>query len=188
MPALLTPIGRLAFCHLFEPWAGDGGGEPRYQAALIFDPVAQKSPEYQALKQAVFDCGIAEWGEAKMRDGNFFKTLRMPFRAAGEKDYEGFEEGFTWINPRSKNRPGVVDARRQDITVPDDVWSGQLARFFVNPFAYEVHGNRGVSFGLNHVQITRRDMPRLDGRMPASRAFTDVEEEGAPSTDSDLPF
>ena len=181
MANLVTPIGRLAFPHLFRPWAGDGATEPRYQTTLIFDLIAQKSPEYLALKQAVIDAGIKEWGEAKMRDNGFIKTLKYPFREADDKNYDGFEDGFIYINPRSKDRPGVVDARLQDMTVESDVFAGQLARFYVSPFAYSRSGNTGISFGLNHVQITRRDMPRLDGRQAANKVFGAVEEETADS-------
>lgn len=190
MAGLRTPIGRLAFPHLFVARAASQGQEPRYSGTILFDPVGQKAPEYHALKKAAFEAGCGMWGEPKMRDPTFFRTLRMPFRPAGEKQYEGFEDGFIFITARSKERPGVVDARLQDITVPADVWAGQLCRFFVAAFAYSNSGNNGISFALNHVQITKRDMERIDGRVAANKAFDPVVEETASGEleTQDFPF
>lgn len=186
MASIETPTGRTAFLHLFEPWAGGRGGapgqEPKYGATLLFDPVAQRTPEYKKLKEAVQAAAIEKWG-VKVKDPQFAKSLRWPFRDAGERSqYEGFEEGFVFINPTSKTRPGVVDARREYITVADDCWSGQLARFLVAPWAYDTNGNKGVTLFLDGVQITKRDMPRLDGRIPAHKAFGEVDE------DAETPF
>jgi hypothetical protein len=111
-----------------------------------------------------------------MRDAAYVRTLRLPFRDAGEKNFEGYEPGWIFISARSKDRPGVVDGRLQDITAEADVWPGQLGRLFVSPFCYDVSGNKGISFALNHVQIVKADMPRIDGRIAANRAFTAVEE------------
>jgi hypothetical protein len=183
---VVTPIGRICFPTLFQPRSGGEGQEPRYSVVLLFDPVAQKTPEYSALKQAVFDAGVEEWGEQRMRDAAFFRSLRLPFRAAGDKDYEGFEEGFTFVTARSKDRPGVVDARLQDITVPADVFAGQLGRAYVSAFAYDFSGNKGLSLGLNHVQITKADMPRIDGRLAANKVFGTVEDDSKAPTDD--PF
>ena len=91
--------------------------------------------------------------------------LLLPFRPCSEKAYQGYDiEGGIYIAPWSTKRPDVVDARLQDITVPTDVWAGQLVRVSVNPFAYSNSGNMGVSLGLNNVQICRTDGVRLDGR------------------------
>jgi hypothetical protein len=179
MASINTPIGMLSFPSIFQAKATTFNAEPRFSASLIFDPAAQRTPEYAALKKAAFETGIAKWGADKMKDPNFIRTLRLPFRDAGEKEYAGYTEGHTFVQAWSKNRPGIVDARLQDITVPDDVWPGQLARFDVSPFAYDVTGNKGIAFGLSAIQITKRDMPRLDGRRAANKAFGAVEEEGA---------
>ena len=73
--------------------------------------------------------------------------------------------GTPTSSPWSKNKPGVVDTNRQDILVPDEVWSGQLVRANVVPFAWTHTGRKGVSFGLNHLQIIQSEgRQRLDGR------------------------
>ena len=175
MPALITPVGMLSFPHLFTARAPGPGQDPTYSCSILFDAKAQQSPEYTELRKAAHAVGVTKWGD-KMKDMSFVRALRLPFRSAGEMKYAGYEDGMTFISARTKDRPGVVDARNQEMDVPGDVWPGQLCRLFVAPFAYDRNGNKGVSFALNHVQITRQNMPRLDGRVAATSAFPTWEE------------
>jgi hypothetical protein len=105
--------------------------------------------------------------------GKFGKTIRSPFRSADEK--EGVPEGIVlFINPWCKEKPGIIDARKQDIYDAGDVWAGQLCRFSVAPFAYENSGNKGVSLYLHNVQILKSaGMARIDGRKSAKDTFDD---------------
>jgi hypothetical protein len=170
MSAINTPYATLSFANLFTP-RPRGEGLPVYSCSLIFDQQQQKSPAYKALQNACIETAKKEWG-----DNVVLKQLKMPFNDAGEKAYDGYEPGHTYISPWSKNKPGIVDAQRQDILLPDEVWSGQLVRANVVPFAWSHTGKRGVSFGLNHLQVIQSEgRQRLDGRPAASSAFDDGE-------------
>jgi hypothetical protein len=52
-------------------------------------------------------------------------------------------------------------------------------RLNITPYAWVNSGKKGVSFALNHVQIVKSDMPRIDGRASASSAFDDGEVDEA---------
>jgi hypothetical protein len=137
----------------------------------------------------------ATWGPGKSQDKAFVALLRSPFRKCSEKaDRAGYKEmanGGVFIKPWSKQRPGVVDANVQPIMVPGDVWAGQRARASVNAFAYEMSGNKGISFGLNNVQICSTSGPRLDGRKAATEEFSTYAEEGelvGAGMDDEPPF
>lgn len=180
MPALITPYAVLSFPTLFTPKPRTQGGEPVYSCSLLFNEAAQRSVEFKALQDAVKECAIEKFG-AKVN----LSQISLPFRDAGEKadKYAGYEEGVVYINPWTKQKPGVVDARLQDVLVADDVYAGQIVRAQITPFAYSTSGNRGVSFGLNHVQIVKADAPRIDGRASANKVFGALEDEMA-----DAPF
>ena len=107
----------------------------------------------------------------------------MPFRNAAEKDNTGYEEGVMYINPWTKNKPGVVDARLQDVLEPSQVYAGQVVRAHVAPFAYELR-EQGDGVSLNNIQIVKADAPRIDGRVPANKAFTAVDAEDM----EEIPF
>lgn len=190
MSSVRTPIGILSFPVLFAPRPRAPGGDPVYQVSLLFDQQAQRHPDYEALRRAVRDAIDDQWGAGKSQDKAFLAGIRTPFRKCSEKQYKGYDiPGGVFISPWTKSRPGVVDAQRNEITVPDDIWAGQLARATVAPFAYNQAGNRGVSFALNNLQICRTDGERLDGRRSAQEDFPDYDGPGAMATaDDDIPF
>ena len=180
MSSLNTPYATLSFVNAFTPRPRAEGTPPVFSCSLIFDKEQQKDPAFKALKDAVIAAAQKEWGT------NFNqKQLVSPFRDAGEKTYAGYLPGHVYISPWSKNKPGVVDSRRQEIELPEQVWSGQLVRANVTPFAWQHTGRRGISFGLNHLQIIRSEgRDRLDGRPKAGDAFDD----GIVKDDEEGPF
>jgi Enterobacter phage Enc34, ssDNA-binding protein len=181
MSALLTPYAVLSFPNLFTPKPRSEGGEPVYSAALLFDVTAQQSKEYKAMQTACIDAAKAKWGANVKVD-----QVAMPFRDAAEKadKYAGYEEGVMFINPWTKQKPGIVDARLQDVLTPEEVYAGQIVRAQVSPFAWQNSGKKGVSFGLHHIQIVKHDAPRIDGRVAASKAFTAIDDIDA----DEIPF
>ena len=190
MTSVRTPIGILSFPNLFSPRPRAPGGEPVYQCSLLFDQNAQRDPAYQALRAAVAECIDATWGAGKSKDVAFVAGLRLPFRSTQEKQYKGYDiPGGKFISPWTKSRPGLVDAHRNEITTPEDIWAGQAARATVSVFSYATSGNKGVSFGLNNLQICRTDGERLDGRALAKDEFDDFGGPGAAAmADEDVPF
>jgi len=169
MTSLNTPYATLSFVNAFTPRPRAEGTPPVYSCSLIFDKEQQRDPAFKDLQAAVLAAAQKEWGS------NFNqKQLVSPFRDAGEKSYAGYLPGHVYISPWSKNKPGVVDSRRQEIELPEQVWSGQLVRANVSPFAWSHTGRKGVSFGLNHLQIIRSEgRDRLDGRPKAGDTFDD---------------
>jgi hypothetical protein len=169
--ALNSPYATLSFPHLFTPSPRAEGGEAVFSCVLLFSPEQQKSPEYKAMQAAVAKLAGEKFPTIPM------KGILLPFRDAGEKTYAGYEPGMTYISPWSKGKPGIVDVRLQDVLDPAEVWAGQTVRAHITPFSWFVSGKRGISFGLQHLQIVKRDMPRIDGRTPAKHAFSALEDE-----------
>ena len=193
MALVNTPVGILSFPVLFKPKAFTEGMDPRFSISLLFDKAAVATPEYTALKKAVHQVIVDAVGATKAADAAFIRTLRLPFRPCSEKadKYDGYDRHEVFIAPWTKNKPGLVDGRLQDILDPDAVWAGQLARAAVSPFYYDKGANKGVNLTLSHVQITKRDMPRMDGRAPANKQFGAVEDDSTGSAgggDDEIPF
>lgn len=173
-----TPIGVLCFADgLSKPRPPAPNAAPRYSCILLFNKIGTGSQAYQDLRRAVAAAITAKWGAAKAADPTFVRGLRLPFRNAADKSYEGFEDGEIYISPwkdTDRGAPQIANIRGEIIPT-SDVWSGQMARATVRAFAYEQSGNRGVAFGLEHVQVMKSDMPRLDGRRTASEAFKNAD-------------
>lgn len=179
----MTPVGTLCFPALFEPKKNkqNPAAPARYSCILLFDEAATKSSAYQALRKSVHECIAEKWGAQKAADPAFVRTLRLPFRDASEKDYNGFDKGEIFISPwaagegQYASRPDVVNLQGEKLLAPEEVFAGQLARATVRPFAYDNNGNRGVSLGLEHVQVVKLDGERLDGKQSAASAFANAD-------------
>jgi hypothetical protein len=185
MAGIVTPMATLSFPQLFTMKPRARGAEPVYSCSLLFSPEVQKTPEYKALKEACKEVFVEKFGEKA-----FSKGIESPFRDAAEKEYTAYDEGWVYISPWTKNKPGIVDRNRHDVVAPEDVYAGQIVRAYVNPFAWENSGRKGVSFGLNGIQILVKDAPRIDGRASLDKVFDDGAElpEASDDGDDDSPF
>jgi len=177
---LITPEFRAAFVSLFKATAGknaDGTtNKPKFAIRACFPPTANIA----TLKKEAENAAKEKWGD------KIPKTLRSPFRANEELENPIVGIGDDWIvmtfSANEDRRPGIVDAKLQDIIDDSDAYSGAWYRAQVRAFAYENAGNKGVSFGLQNVQKLRDDDPLGGGKIPANKAFEPVGDTGGAKT------
>lgn len=168
MSNYLTPRFRVSFPNVFRPGkAMNAGEEGKYSITALF----AKDTDLSVLKKAAKEAAEEKWGTDQSK---WPKNLRLPFRDQGEKEFEGYEPGCIFITATSKQRPGLVDAKVQDIIEEKDFYPGCYARATVRAFAYDQKGNRGVAFGLQNVQKVADGEP-LGGRTRATDDFAPVE-------------
>jgi hypothetical protein len=172
MSVIKTPVGTLSYPNFYAPRERvQGNGEKVYSGVLLFTPQHMKSEQYKDMMQAIEE--LSRKSFPKLLLG---KSVRSPIRRCDEKEDDNpFPPEYeVFINAWSKQKPGVVDNSRNDILDSDSIWAGQWARFAVSPFAYDKQGNKGISFGLENVQIVRSaGLKRLDGRKAAADRFDD---------------
>lgn len=183
-----SPIGILSFPHLFTPRPRAQGRPAEFSMSLIFREDDQKHANYQAMKKAIYDAGVEEFGADKMKDPKFLATLSLPVKDAAEKDYEGYDEGRTYISLWCKEAPQVIDRDRIRITEASRVWAGQRAMVSGRAFAWNQSGKRGVSLFLEHVWIVNEKLPRIDGRKSAADRFASEDVSNEAMTDEEIPF
>lgn len=166
--------GRLSFPFVFEPQVTENG--EKYSVTLLLPPGFDTKPLLAALN----DCAREAWGPDRAK---WPKKARLPedvIRDATEKTLAGYEEGWKFISASSKQKPGVVDANKDDVTDSEAVYAGRWGRINVTPYAYAAKGNVGVSFGLNSLQILKNDTS-FGGRGNAKNDFDawaeDMEEQ-----------
>ena len=139
MTAINTPYATLSFANIFTPRPRAEGGSSRL--LLLADLRSRRSRRAPPTRR--FRTPASRRRARSSATTSISRQLNMPFRDAGEKSYDGYHAGHTFISPWSKNKPGVVDTNRQDILVPEEVWSGQLVRANVVPFAWTHTGAQG---------------------------------------------
>jgi hypothetical protein len=140
----------LSYPHLFKPRAVKPGDEPKYSATLIFD-LKDSRPCLEQLRAAAFAAGRDRWKDfdAMVQRG----AVRLPWRKGEDKgDAKGYGPGKIYINVNSNQAPGVVDRNVRPILNPSEIYPGVVVEASIRAFAYDMRGNKGVSFGLNHVR------------------------------------
>ena len=164
-----TPRARLSFPSLFEKRQNDLGGEPRYEAQLIFDEAAMKDPRFQKMKEGAARCASEKWGSKRPAN------MRSPFRDGSEKEFDGYGPGTSYITASSHSKPPALREDREEAT-KEDLYPGCYVVAFVSPYAYDKKGNRGVAFGLDSIMKVADGEPLSGGGMTvqsAKDAFAD---------------
>lgn len=180
---LVTPLSRIVWPSLFTPSAmrGADAGEAKYQITVLIP----KTANIDVLKAAANDVATEKFGKKAT-------SIRSPFRKTAEKDSlaDIAEEFPFYITARSKDRPGVVGPNGKTVDDPEQVYSGRWARVSIQAFAYDQRGNKGVSFGLQNVQLLDQDDPLAVGgsRVSAESEFEAVEGAGDDAKSSDGLF
>lgn len=163
--------GRLSYPHFFKPQINDQGQE-RFSTALLIPPDVDRKPIIAALTEAA----IETFGKDKAK---WPKVMRKPedvIRPCSDKEQYGPEfEGWYFINAASGEAPGVIDAVKEKITEPKEAYAGRWARISVNAYGY-TKPTKGVTFGLNNVQLLRHDQ-NITGRTRAEDDFDTMAEE-----------
>ena len=165
----LTGEVRLSYCHLCEPRAPQGGGDPKYSVTLLIPKTdAATIADLRSAFEAAYNDGIQKkWNGARpqprqiIHDGDGLRPNGMPF---------GDECKGCWVlTASSKQKPQVVgiDNIRCELA-PNDIYSGMFGRVTINFFPYDTAGSKGVAAGLGNVLKTRDGEPLAGGASAAS--------------------
>lgn len=175
---VVTGPCRLSYAHVWEPWSGEEGNEPKYSACLLIPKSDKRTlAAIKAAIEAAKERDKAKWGgkipanlKSNLRDGD-------AELASGDREGEEYE-GCYFLNVSSKQRPGIVDADLVEILDTTEVYSGCMVRASINAYGYNTAGNKGISFGLNHIQKIADGEPLGGGRGRAEDDFTPYETDG----------
>ena len=191
---LLSPLARTSFPNLAKARSGGKGQKEKFSVCLIFDPSsfsARDKERYKELKLAAKEALKEKFGDKAFDKKGKPKANFWPFRDSAEKDHlSGFEDGTEFINARTEIKPGVADARggKVDGKWPEidgsEVYPGCYSRVKLQPYAYDVDGNKGIAFGLGNV-IVMKNGERLDGARDAGADFEDIDDDELFDDDDD---
>jgi hypothetical protein len=186
-PVVRTARGRLSYPTVFEPKAmeNDEAGKPklRYSTTLLFPA----NVDLTALKDACYAVAAKKWGD-KWREK--FPKLPMPWHDSTSENQDGVPHcQKIGIDPKAFpvfirtgsnaefGRPNVITAKAQHVgsDQAEQVYAGRWARLTVQPYAYERASKKGVSLGLQNVQLLEDDEPLASMRRAATAEFEPVE-------------
>jgi hypothetical protein len=166
---VVTGVVRLSYFHGFQPFTNNADQDAQYSTVILIPKSDKKTLKaIRAAQQAALEAGKnskfggkipSNWGDT-LRDGDEEADL--------EKSPE--YKGHMFMSVKSKTKPGIVDRDLNEILDSTEVYSGAYAKVSINAFPYSNSGNKGVSFGLNHV-MKWRDGDFLGGRSSADDDF-----------------
>jgi hypothetical protein len=173
---IVTPMFRLSFPAVFVAVPNELRADKRleYKITMLFDKkdaAGIKALKDLMIKVANHRFGIGAKGlKNPIKDGDTAKNQAEELIKEKNPSYAGH-----WVvNSWSKNKPGVVNAKNEIILDHDEVYGGCFCRAQLNCYAYEAAGNRGVSFGLMHIQKLKDGDP-FGARTRVEDAFSPVE-------------
>lgn len=166
---IITPKGRLSYPYLDKPRApmNNTEGKKKYSCSILIPPGC----DLTLLKQAAEKAATDKWGA-----NGIPKNLKSPFLdPTTQKHLEEFE-GWTLLRCSTERKVGVVNSKGESVD-PDDtneIYGGRWGLLSVRSYAYDVSGNRGVSFGLQAVQLADHDKA-FGGHSRAEEEFAPIE-------------
>lgn len=165
---VVTGEVRLSYVNLFEPKKfKESDKDAKYSVTIL---IPKETPEGQKtianIKTAIQKA--AEKGAQKHFGGRVPTNVNNTLKD-GDTEVDDLGElkcqknpeyvGHMYMRLSTKFQPKVLNAQRQEILNPLEVYSGCYGRVSLTTFAYSGEGKRGVSAVLNNVLFTRDGDP-----------------------------
>lgn len=172
---VITGKVRISYEHLLTAHSAFEKQEPRYSCVLLIPKSDRKTlRDLRAAQKAAL-----ENGRSTKFNGSIPKNWKDTIRDGDEEmDLEKNPEykGMYFMTVANTTRPGIVGPDLSPLTTSDEVYSGMYARASLTAYAFNVQGNKGVSFGLNHIQKLADGEP-FSGRSKAEDDFEEWDED-----------
>lgn len=165
---------RLAFPEVFKPKAFQEGQPAKYSVTMLYPKdgslliPSMPGNGIMQLRKLAFDAAVAKWGEDRAKWPVAIRALDFktyvspngkdgwPIRDGDMVEWDGFG-GMLFVRASSKYPPAVYDRNVHLVTDEEDVCGGRICVAQINAYAYDDARNKGVTFGLNGLQILKDD-------------------------------
>ncbi len=156
MAKITTPEFRVSYPNVWEARSWKGG-KAKFGVQMLFP----KATDIKALRKLVRKTLDAAFGPFEGDDATKWpEGFKNPIKNGDGKKYAGkgrkeCKDHYV-INANSDYKPGLVEPDGvTPIEDKSDFYPGCYARAQLFCYAFDVSGNQGVTFGLNHIQKLR---------------------------------
>jgi Protein of unknown function (DUF2815) len=183
-PSVILEEVTILYPHVFEPRVAKGSASdapPTYQLVVLLPADYDLGP-LNRIALAAAEKMFGSDAKKLIAAG----AIKSPFRSQAEKAAEG-KMGYSedpnakFINVKSEMQPGVVDQQLRPILDPSKIHGGVVCNVQVNAFPWShPTGGKGLSFGLQNVQLVRDGLNLGSGNPDPKKVFRplSVPEEG----------
>lgn len=167
---VVTGKVRASYVNAFQPRLNELSGKEEYSLTLL---VPKEDKDTSAKLKSAMEAAIAAKWNGKTPAG-----LQKPVHDGDGEKPNGGEYGEEcrghWVlNVKSNKRPGIIDAAMNDVIDPNEFVSGDYCRVSLGAYAYD-NMRKGVSFGLNNIQVLAKGDPLGGTRSRPQDDFTAV--------------
>jgi hypothetical protein len=174
----------LSYPHLFTPRIVQQGQDPKFSANFILPANFDWSQVQAAVQEAINE----KWG------ANVPPNLKMPWDTVPALDKNNQPaphagEYFLKSNCQADSRPQVVDQNVNPIIDQSQIFAGCIVNAYVQAYGYDKQVNKGVSLGLNAIQLVDNvNVTRMGGGgRDATEVFQAVPGSPAPTAPAAAP-
>ena len=211
--SIITVPFRLAFPEVFAPKASVEGGKEKFSITMMFPKdgslliPAMPGDGILELRKIAYAAVKEKWGDDKSKWPANLKTLDFakyvsptgkdgwPLRDGDLVEWDGFA-GMLFARASSQYQPGMVNQKLQPVIDKDAVYGGLICRAQVHAYADDNSGNKGVTFGLNNLQILKDDGTVFSAKQDPAGVFDAFGDGGSNggdpfgsnTPDDDTPF
>ena len=176
---VVTGKVRFSYANIFEAKPQGDGGEPKYSITLLL-------PKSDTATMGKIKAAMAEAREAFCKKNGASALPANPINPLHDGDgtkpstgepYGPECKGCYVMSLSSKQKPIIVDAFRNEITDPNEVYSGCYGRAAINFYGYS-NKKKGIGAGLQSIQKLHDGEP-LGGARGSADDFDDGYSDGA---------
>ena len=187
--AYVTPKGRLSYAQYLIDGSTNDQGIHRYNATLMFPP----GSDFTALRKAMGPIALKHCdGDKDAAKRAVERRFLDPMNPSGTgKPAEAIFEGWTMLRLSGKTRPDFVAPNGKVFSLEEaknEVYSGRWARVTCNPYWFKTGSNKGITLGLQNVQMLDHDenlgggKPSADGQFGTVDGIEDTQPDKEPSS------
>jgi Protein of unknown function (DUF2815) len=187
----LSPIGRVSYCNVWKP----RDEKDLYDITLILDQPKDMSEKdkvrWNKLKELLLETKRERFPKVKSPIGCPIRTVKgyktddfFSKPLDGEKNPEFIDKII--IRATSYGRqPEIIGPDKEEIINKGDFYSGCYAILSLTAFAYDTDGNKGISFGVQHIMKVKDGTPFVGSAVKAATAFEEIEADDFSVVDTD---
>jgi hypothetical protein len=164
---------RFSYCNLFEPRAMQEGQTPKYSVTLLVPKSDKKTVDKINAAIEAAKAAYIRRNPGKKLPSNL-KTIIHDGDGERPNGGEYGEEckGCYVMTVSSKRPPVIVDADKNPLNDPLELYSGCYGRAVLNFYVYDTQGNKGVSAGLQGIMKLEDGEP-LGGAVVTDNTWDD---------------
>jgi hypothetical protein len=151
--------GVVSYPNLFKAKRNNLNGKEEYSVDVLIDKKADLKVVHAAINAAI----EKKFGNDPKKHP---KNLKSPLKDGDEKGTPEYAGKFyiTCKANAAEAKLILCDNTLQPLQHPSDIQGGDFVNVNVNFYAYDANGNRGVSAGLQGVQLVRKTDKPFSGR------------------------